>query len=138
VANPGTLRLATLKIGRDDTGAGGLVPLTGGKPKPIIRFGEPGWEDPPVIVAHFPDAPKWRGTPEGWQVRATISVLVPETAVENLEHTIADRLAARLTNARYTAKGVDTTVVETGRRPGNELTRGLIRLDCQYQFTMSV
>lgn len=138
MANPGTLRLAAINIGRADTGAGGLVALTGAKTQPIVRFGDPGWENPPIVVAHFPDAPVWGGTPTGWEVRATFQVLAPQTAAEGIEHTIADRLAVRLTNAAFTALGIDTTVRETGRRDNTELARGLIRLDCSYTFTMSV
>lgn len=144
MANPGDLRLAAIQIGRDDTGAGGLVPLTAdpdnpsGKAQPIVRFGDPGWENPPIVVVHTPDTPRWGGTPAGWEVRATFQVLVPQTAAEGLEHTIADRLASRMTSAAFGAKGVDTTARETARRDATELARGLVRLDCDYLFTMSV
>lgn len=137
MASVAELRLATVRIGREDTGAGGLVPLCGGKAMPIVPWGDPESFDPPVVAVRFPRQPRWGGVPKGWEPEVTFAIFVPEDDTTDLEYTIAERLELRLTNGRYAAKGLDTTVEELERRENSELARGAIRLDAIYRYQMS-
>lgn len=129
---------ATLNIGRDDTGAGGLV-LLHGKPKPIVRWGDPVQRDPPATAFSIVNAPRRRGIPDGWDVTGQFTIVAP-LSDDGKADAIAERLHVWLTGAKYKAKGVDTTVSETSRRPGStlvELGEGEVALTVDYRFRLA-
>ena len=132
------LRLAIVEIAKEDTGGGGLVPLHGGKVEPIVRWGHPGQQDPPITAFQILSAPRSGAIPDGLDMRVLFSIVVPRTEpFDGVEEDIADRLRLVLTNVNLAAKNVDATVKELTRPDGVDLGGAAISLPVTYQIQVS-
>lgn len=103
---PVELWLALMKIARDDTGADGLVELTG-RQLPIRRVKNPALLDPPgIAVLGASPFDQGAGTVDEWDGRVRFDVQVPRDE-EALLGQILDRLTDVITQPRLEAQGVD-------------------------------
>ncbi len=131
------LLLAILEIGRADTGAGGLVLLTGGKTNPIIRWRDRRREgnEPPIIACHVFSADRNTGAPEKLICGVQFDSIAPEGS-EGLESRLADRLDEVMGVTNFLGEGLDVDPREGQRRPLDDLEEGRRRLNSDFTMTM--
>lgn len=130
------LLLAIMQVARGDTGAGGLVPLTG-KTVPVIRWRDRIREgnEPPIIACQIFLARRNTGAPEKLICEVQFDAVVPEQS-EGLENQLIERLEGRLLPQNFLAEGIDVDPNPGARRQLSPLEEGRRRLGLDYQMTM--
>lgn len=134
--NEHDLLLAIMNIGRADTGAGGLVVLSG-KSVPIVKLfdlaradaeGElPATHKPPVATVYFVVTEQTQGTAEQFEVAVQLDTYaLPQS--EGLEAQMMDRIEQILTGPNFTSEGLDVGVRKGTRRRIDEPESGRVRL----------
>lgn len=138
MANAHDLRLAILQLGREDTGSGSLVELTG-KSRPIVRWKDGAEIDRPRIAMVYTSAPRRSGVPDGYNVAVQFDALVGEHE-DGLQEQLLDRLRDEvLTTTNLGAKGIDTSVNETNRDPdAGGLPDAGFRAIAEYTFRLTI
>lgn len=135
------LELAIVQIGREDTGPGSLVELTG-KDRPIRP-----WKDPadlqgaePVIGLSWSSGPREGGAPDGYSFTAQLDAVAPGDAdAQGLEHQLLDRLRDEvLTHSKLASKGLDVSVQEIGRPDTSDLTGEGYRATARYRMRLRI
>jgi hypothetical protein len=113
-----------------------LVSLTG-KAQPVVRWGDRGMNDRPVITYWVPSSRIRRGTKDGLVLTAQLDVWV-EPDSTGTEEAIADEIEAALThsNLNSTARTspVDVAPYLRTRREVPELDEGRRRLLMEWEF----
>lgn len=104
------------EIGRGDTGAGGLVPLTGGKTAPILRARDRRAASPPIVAIGYVISVKMEGSPPRLETRWRAYARVADGATQKLEATLLDQLEAVTRQPNFA--GV-TTPLDVSCKPGS-------------------
>lgn len=130
------LLLAIINIGRTDTGAGGLVELTG-KAVPIVKLydlaradveGEvPATHRPPIATVLFVVGDPALGTNEQLTINVQLDAYA-EPRSEGLEAQMMDRIEQILTGPNFSSQGLDVGVTKGLRRRLDEAETGRVRL----------
>lgn len=129
------LILAAMQVARGDTGAGGLVPLTG-QAVPLVRFFDIGHVSLPVATIAVLGSSVARGAPETLLVDVQFDAWV-EHGSEGLDVQIVDRITEVMTNPNFKAEGLDVGVTLGGRRPLSDLEDGRRRMSQDISFRLT-
>jgi hypothetical protein len=131
------LLLAIMEIARGDSGAGGLIPLTGGKTVPVIRWRDRIREgnEPPIVACQVFLATRNTGAPEKLICSVQFDAVVPE-ASDGLEAQLIDRVEEVLTPQAFLVEGLDVDPNPGARRQLSPLEEGRRRLGLDFQMTM--
>lgn len=129
------LRVALVKIAKDDTGAGGLVPLTGST-FPLLYSRALQDEELPIITYFI--VAQTEGTSDGKvetlvQFTTWSGPMNGATYIEDAED-IRARLETVLTNANLLGEGVDSAPVNPRWRDLPPDTDGVIGLVLEFDF----
>lgn len=132
------LRLAILQLGREDTGAGSLVELTG-QTVPIVRWKDPRRKDRPRIALTLLPGTRRSGVPDGYDHRGQFDALVGEDQ-DGLQEQLLDRLRDTvLTTTNLAAKGIDSSVNEVDRdADAAGLQDAGFRAIAEYTFRLTI
>lgn len=136
--NEWDLRKAITAIARADTGPGGLVPLHGGKPEPVVPWGDRGHVNPdgsinrPITTLSLLPARPSRGEPHDLLLELQMDVWV-RGGQRELAWTIADRLEELLTAPALADKGVDVAPTLRMREERPELDQGGVRIIMRWE-----
>ena len=127
---------AAMTLARNDTGAGGLVSLTG-QTVPMVRFFDIGRATLPITTVYTYGSRLAQGIPEAWFIDVSFDAWV-EYGSEGLEYDLLDRVEAILTTPAFKAEGLDvsadmvrrysfTETIEGRRRAGIDMNVRLTR-----------
>jgi hypothetical protein len=130
------LILAIMEICREDTGAGGLVPLTG-KAVPVVRVGDLGMNGRlPPIMAVYPMASSLNlGLPESLNIVMATDAFAKANS-EGLEYTLLERFDEVVTTTNLLAKGLDAASFQMSRPVMLNLEDGRRQVSAEYLFTL--
>lgn len=117
---------AVIAIAQADTGAGGLVPLTGNA-TPLIRFHDIGHFTLPIATIAILDSTVARGTPLSLIVSVQFDAFVKHGS-EGLDVQMIDRIVEVMTTPAFKAEGLDAGVTLGGRRMLSDLEDGRLRM----------
>lgn len=129
------LKLACMELARADTGAGGLVPLTG-KDVPVVRDKDPDELDPPEIGVRFLGGRQSAGVPEELAGILAFPMAVPMGS-EGLEDDLLDRLEAVLTQQGFQAEGLDVRLGRWRVRDLQALSEGSRRYEAEVDAALT-
>lgn len=139
MANEAQIRQSIAEVFAADgstSGSTGLVGLTG-KANPIVRWGDRGMNERPIVTYFQPSSRIRRGTFDAMVLNVQFDVWVDGDST-GLEESIADRIEAVLTqpNLASTARTypVDVAPYLRGRHEVPELDEGRRRLVITYDF----
>ena len=127
---------AAMTLARNDTGAGGLVVLTG-QTVPMVRFFDIGRVSLPITTVYTYGSRLAQGLPEAWFIDVSFDAWV-EHGAEGLEYDLLDRIETILSTPAFKAKGLDvsadmvrryelTDSIEGRRRAGMDMNVRLTR-----------
>lgn len=138
MANEYDLWQAIVAIVEADTGAGNMAgtgSLTG-KDNPLVRIGTRGTFTRPIVMGELLPYRYLGPTEDEFVVPARLHCLTAGGA-GGLEVRMCDRLEVILTNAAFTAEGLDVAPFLRGRRPLSELDEGGQRLVLEVDFLLT-
>jgi|SRR5690606_28976678 len=136
--NEWDLRKAITAIARADTGPGGLVPLHGGKPEPVVPWGDRGHMAPdgtvnrPITTLSLLPGRPSSGEPHDLLLDLQLDVWVAGGQRE-LAWQIVDRLEELITAPRLLAQGVDVAPTLRRREERPELDHGGVRMITRWE-----
>jgi len=127
---------AMTEVAVADTGAGGLATLTG-KTAPLLRWGDRGMNNLPIIVGFFPTAPPTRGAKDALRVGVQLDCY-SEANNAGLAWQLADRCEAVFTNVNLASTArtnpVDVIPYLRNRRDMPELDEGRMRVMLELEM----
>lgn len=127
---------ALFEIATADTGAGGLVTITG-KTYPLLRWGDRGMNALPVIVGFFPVGTPTRGPKDALVLGLQLDCYT-ETGSAGLAWQMADRVETILTNVNLASTSrtnpVDVIPHLRARRDLPELDEGRMRVTMEWDL----
>lgn len=139
--NEADIRLALAEVVEGDSTTGGLVALTG-KAKPMVRWGDRGMNDRPIITYFVPSSRRRTGTKDALVLGVQFDIWV-EANSTGTENKIADRLETVITHTNLST-GTRTNPVDVApywgpRRELPEMDEGRQRLtlECDFWFNRS-
>jgi len=127
--------LACMQIARQDTGAGGLVPLTGNA-VPLVRFFDIGHATLPVATIAVLGTSLAQGAPSTLLINTQFDSWVVQGS-EGLDVQIIDRITEVMTNQNFKAEGLDVGVTLGGRRMLSDLEDGRLRMSQDISFRLT-
>ncbi|MFA6044194.1 MAG: hypothetical protein WC718_04360 [Phycisphaerales bacterium] len=125
---------ALFEVAKADTGAGGLVALSG-KTDPLLRWGDRGMNSLPVIVGFFPTGTPTKGPKDALVLGLQLDFYT-ETNSAGLAWDMADRMETVFTNTNMASTArtnpVDVIPYLRARRDMPELDEGRIRVTQEW------
>jgi hypothetical protein len=131
------MRQAIVAIADADTGAGGFYVLVGNKTGRLVRWGDRGMNERPVVALAF-GTTTYRSPGEGdrFRIPATFSAFVAGAA-GGLEDRLLDRLVLILTQPAFAARGLNVAPFPRLRRDLATLEEGGQRKDLEMEFWLT-
>ncbi len=131
------LELAIMEICRGDTGAGGLVPLTG-KTVPVVRFDDLGMTGrlPPIMAVQTRDSSINAGAPERLSIRVVIESFALANS-EGLEYQLLERFDEVVTVPNMLLEGIDCSPFQETRSVAFDFGDGRKQAMARYIFTLT-
>jgi len=139
MANEYDLRVALAEVFAADTSTGptqGLTVLCGNA-NPIVRWGDRGMNDRPIVAYYVAGGAYRSGVKDALRIGARFDVFTEANAT-GLAEKIADRIEAVVTNSNLSSTArttpVDVAPYPRGRRELPELDEGRNRIVLEYDF----
>ena len=130
------LEVAVMDICREDTGAGGLVPLTG-KTVPLVLWNDLGKTGrlPPIMALQVTSSALNIGLPESLNMQVMIDAFAKANS-EGLEYQLLERFDEVVTVTNLLTKGLDAAPYQQTRTWASDIGDGRRQATIRYAFTL--